>query len=154
MFGFCITHILNTGCAKIWKKKSVAKRLNYLHQCRRIFGTLKNKSVFHVENAMSLHPLSSSDSALCDRSFQSTFSAVFLGSQQMFTAYPNSRPHCLIIMWPSTPIQQWPCLTSPSLLNVHKDGMFPLCPTPCLLPASCGQSLGTLRNRNFSVLVE
>ena len=27
MFGFCITHILNTGCAKIWKKKSVAKRL-------------------------------------------------------------------------------------------------------------------------------
>ena len=28
MFGFCITHILNTGCARIWKKKSVAKRLN------------------------------------------------------------------------------------------------------------------------------
>ena len=27
VFGFCITHILNTGCAKIWKKKSVAKRL-------------------------------------------------------------------------------------------------------------------------------
>ena len=27
MFGFCITHILNTGCAEIWKKKSVAKRL-------------------------------------------------------------------------------------------------------------------------------
>ena len=27
MFGFCITHILNTECAKIWKKKSVAKRL-------------------------------------------------------------------------------------------------------------------------------
>ena len=27
MFGFCITHILNTGCAKIWKKKSVARRL-------------------------------------------------------------------------------------------------------------------------------
>ena len=26
LFGFCITHILNTGCAKIWKK-SVAKRL-------------------------------------------------------------------------------------------------------------------------------
>ena len=26
LFGFCITHILNTGCAKI-KKKSVAKRL-------------------------------------------------------------------------------------------------------------------------------
>ena len=20
LFGFCITHILNTGCAKIWKK--------------------------------------------------------------------------------------------------------------------------------------
>ena len=27
LFGFCITHILNTECAKIWKKKSVAKRL-------------------------------------------------------------------------------------------------------------------------------
>ena len=27
LVGFCITHILNTGCAKIWKKKSVAKRL-------------------------------------------------------------------------------------------------------------------------------
>ena len=27
LFGFCITHILNTGCAKIKKKKSVAKRL-------------------------------------------------------------------------------------------------------------------------------
>ena len=26
LFGFCITHILNTGCAKIWKN-SVAKRL-------------------------------------------------------------------------------------------------------------------------------
>ena len=26
LFGFCITHILNTGCAKIWKK-SVGKRL-------------------------------------------------------------------------------------------------------------------------------
>ena len=26
-FGFCITHILNTGCAKIWREKSVAKRL-------------------------------------------------------------------------------------------------------------------------------
>ena len=28
LFGFCITHILNTECAKIWKKKSVAKRVN------------------------------------------------------------------------------------------------------------------------------
>ena len=27
LFGFCITHILNTGCAKIGKKKSIAKRL-------------------------------------------------------------------------------------------------------------------------------
>ena len=29
LFGFCITHILNRGCAKIWNKKSVAKRLKY-----------------------------------------------------------------------------------------------------------------------------
>ena len=28
LFGFCITHILNAECAKIKKKKSVAKRLN------------------------------------------------------------------------------------------------------------------------------
>ena len=27
LFDFCINHILNTVCAKIWKKKSVAKRL-------------------------------------------------------------------------------------------------------------------------------
>ena len=27
MFGFCITHILNTGVPKFEKKKSVAKRL-------------------------------------------------------------------------------------------------------------------------------
>ena len=35
LFGFCITYILNTGCAKIWKKKSVTKRLIYhyvMHQ--------------------------------------------------------------------------------------------------------------------------
>jgi hypothetical protein len=28
LFGFCITHILNTGCAKFEKIKSVTKRLN------------------------------------------------------------------------------------------------------------------------------
>ena len=28
LFGFCINHILNARCAKIKKKKSVAKRLN------------------------------------------------------------------------------------------------------------------------------
>ena len=27
LFSFCITHILNTECAKIWRKKSVGKRL-------------------------------------------------------------------------------------------------------------------------------
>ena len=27
LFGFCITYILNTVCTKIWKKKSVARRL-------------------------------------------------------------------------------------------------------------------------------
>ena len=26
MFGFCITHILNTGCAKIWKKKKIRRQ--------------------------------------------------------------------------------------------------------------------------------
>ena len=26
LFGFCITHILNTGCAKIWKKKKKIHR--------------------------------------------------------------------------------------------------------------------------------
>ena len=28
LFGFCITHILNTGVLKFEEKKSVAKRLN------------------------------------------------------------------------------------------------------------------------------
>ena len=39
LFGFCITHILNTGCAKI-KKKSVAKRLSITVCCKSQF-TLK-----------------------------------------------------------------------------------------------------------------
>ena len=30
LFGFCITHILNTECAKIKKKKFVAKRLKWI----------------------------------------------------------------------------------------------------------------------------
>ena len=28
LFGFCITHILNTGCAKIWKKKVRRQKVN------------------------------------------------------------------------------------------------------------------------------
>jgi hypothetical protein len=32
LFGFCIIHILNTGCAKIWKKISVAKRLTVFYR--------------------------------------------------------------------------------------------------------------------------
>ena len=28
-FGFCITHILNTGCAKIWKKKILRQKVNW-----------------------------------------------------------------------------------------------------------------------------
>ena len=28
MFGFCITHILNTGCNKIWKKKIRRQKVN------------------------------------------------------------------------------------------------------------------------------
>ena len=30
LFGFCITHILNTGCAKIWKKVR-RQKVNYFH---------------------------------------------------------------------------------------------------------------------------
>ena len=30
LFGFCITHILNTGCAKIWKKKIRNQKVNDL----------------------------------------------------------------------------------------------------------------------------
>ena len=50
LFGFCITHILNTGCAKIWKKKSVAKRLIMQGTYRRIqpIGRVPNKG--HCEN--------------------------------------------------------------------------------------------------------
>ena len=28
LFGFCITHILNTGCAKIWNKKFRRQKIN------------------------------------------------------------------------------------------------------------------------------
>ena len=45
MFGFCITHILITGCAKIWKKKSVAKRLTNQCKLRKdVWINLKKKS--------------------------------------------------------------------------------------------------------------
>ena len=37
MFGFCITHILNTECAKIWNKKSVAKRLIWHGSCNQSY---------------------------------------------------------------------------------------------------------------------
>ena len=40
LFGFCITHILNIECAKIWKKKSVAKRLIQWSMRRQTVETL------------------------------------------------------------------------------------------------------------------
>ena len=47
LFVFCITHILNTECAKIWKKKSFAKRLIFSHHwlflCRSLIGNIKGK---------------------------------------------------------------------------------------------------------------
>ena len=47
LFGFCITHILNTECAKIWKKKSVTKRLKKMFIRRakpiRIIADLDNQ---------------------------------------------------------------------------------------------------------------
>ena len=30
LFGFCITHILNTGCAKIWKKKVCRQKVKHV----------------------------------------------------------------------------------------------------------------------------
>ena len=30
LFGFCIAHILNTGCAKIWKKKIRRQKVNLI----------------------------------------------------------------------------------------------------------------------------
>ena len=50
LFGFCIIHILNTGCAKIWKKKSVAKRLTS------ISSSLKDKATGGQEGDH-LHPV-------------------------------------------------------------------------------------------------
>ena len=32
LFGFCITHILNTECAKIWKKKVRRQKVNIRQQ--------------------------------------------------------------------------------------------------------------------------
>jgi hypothetical protein len=33
LFGFCITHILNTGCAKIWRKKIRRQKVKYSATC-------------------------------------------------------------------------------------------------------------------------
>ena len=51
MFGFCITHILNTGCAKIWKKKSVTKRLNN----KFLRTTWKSRAQLYYKNSTA-HP--------------------------------------------------------------------------------------------------
>ena len=48
LFGFCITHILNTGCAKIWKKKSVAKRLSNVETHFRLQNYLVNEHIFVI----------------------------------------------------------------------------------------------------------
>ena len=32
LFGFCITHILNTGCAKIWKKKPRRQKVKHVEE--------------------------------------------------------------------------------------------------------------------------
>ena len=45
LFGFCITHILNTWCAKIWKKKSVSKRL--MVNCN---VKVKRRSLFNAQH--------------------------------------------------------------------------------------------------------
>ena len=61
LFGFCITHILNTGCAKIWKKKSVAKRLRHLcNIClRESRASGRYLSVEIPENRKDIKPLNS-----------------------------------------------------------------------------------------------
>ena len=38
MFGFCITHILNTGCAEIWKKKVRRQKVKLLSEIWSIYG--------------------------------------------------------------------------------------------------------------------
>ena len=43
LFGFCITHILNTGCALKFEKNSVVKRL--IRDWIRLFLDVKRKSV-------------------------------------------------------------------------------------------------------------
>ena len=62
LFGFCITHILNTGCAKIWKKKIC--RQKFKHICNT--GPLPRHSpswLSYVHSKLR-HPVSSVSTAL------------------------------------------------------------------------------------------
>ena len=56
LFGFCVTHILNTECAKIWNKKSVAKRLKVNNTISEFFSTQyiewKQKGVAEFKGAL------------------------------------------------------------------------------------------------------
>ena len=51
LFGFCITHILNTECAKIWKK-SVVKRLKFIITERYVSKELEKTSKFLLQKEL------------------------------------------------------------------------------------------------------
>ena len=55
-FGFCITHILNTGCAKIWKKKIRRQKVNFLDPSR---PRRPVTAVLHLATHVCLRQLSS-----------------------------------------------------------------------------------------------
>ena len=44
LFGFCITHILNTGCANIWKKNRSQNFKKTLEPCIRYVHDLSKNS--------------------------------------------------------------------------------------------------------------
>ena len=45
LFGFCITHILNTRCAKIWKKKKIRRQKVNMFTARFPTKPIMEKSV-------------------------------------------------------------------------------------------------------------
>jgi hypothetical protein len=58
LFGFCITHILNTGCAKIWKKKSVARSLIECEIARKLHLVWSKHEVWNKHRFQHLNHLS------------------------------------------------------------------------------------------------
>ena len=102
MFGFCITHILNTGCAKIWKK-SVAKRLK---SCRTgSQGPGKSRELLEDKRVLSLTGWAKYTTAFLLRWRQSPF------TQLCYCI-------CCTVLWIMRTFHIWYCSNRVSSCNI------------------------------------